>query len=135
MVYYPFKSLIGTLIVHWDLPAEVIQLVQLLLCVLNLNPRVIHGVDSLVDEFDKCIKFVEGHTMRVSLWLLRVKCRLETLVILDDTVDVVRLVHGGHTDGERHFNCYSLQIFKDQKNRLPPLNLQLKFFYILSFVQ
>ena len=58
MVYYPFKSLIGTLVIHRNLPAKVIQLVQLLLCVLNLNPRVIHGVDRLIDEFDESVEFV-----------------------------------------------------------------------------
>ena len=39
--------------------------------------------------------------MGVPLRLLRVECGLETLVTLDDTVDV-GLVHGRHADGERH---------------------------------
>ena len=39
--------------------------------------------------------------MGIPLWLLRVECRLETLVTLDDTIDV-GFVHGGHADGERH---------------------------------
>jgi hypothetical protein len=56
--------------------------------------------------------------MGVPLWLLRVECRLETLVALDDTIDV-GLVHGGHTDGERHFvSIHSKSLFKKMSNTI-----------------
>jgi len=41
--------------------------------------------------------------MGVPVGLPRVKGRLETLVTLDNLVDV-GLVDSGHTDGERHFS-------------------------------
>ena len=43
--------------------------------------------------------------MGVPVRLPRVKGRLETLVTLDNLVDVW-LVDGGHTDGERHLITY-----------------------------
>jgi len=44
--------------------------------------------------------------MGVPVKLPRVKGRLETLVTLDNLVDV-GLVHGGHTDGETHSIPYT----------------------------
>src|SRR6056300_163333 len=98
---YPFKSLIETLIIHWHLSTKIIKLVQLFLSLFNFNPRVIHGIHRIIHEFEEGVQLIESHAMGVPVRLPRVKRRLETLVTLDNLVDV-GLVDGGHTDGERH---------------------------------
>ena len=47
--------------------------------------------------------------MRVPIQLSRVERRLETLVVLDDTIDVGLVGGSGHADGERHFSTLVLR--------------------------
>jgi hypothetical protein len=102
---YPFKSLIETLVIHWHLSTKIVQLVQLSLCLLEFDLRFIHGINGIIHKFEEGVQLVERNTMGVPVRLPRVKGRLETLVTFDNLVDM-GLVHGGHTDGDRHLITY-----------------------------
>jgi hypothetical protein len=74
----------------------------------EFNPRVIHGIHGFIHKFQEGVQLVESHAMGVPVRLPRMKRRLDTLVILDNLVDV-GLVGGGHADGERHFSTLVLR--------------------------
>src|SRR6056300_248381 len=105
---YPFKSLIITTIIKWNFSTKVIQLIKLLLSLFNFNCSVIHGIDGIIDEMQKRIEFIECYTVRFSVLLLRMRRKFETLVVLDNLVDVRFVDMGGHTDDERHCVYYLL---------------------------
>src|SRR6056300_1915201 len=85
---YQFKSLIITTVIKWYFSTKVIQLIKLLLGLFEFNPRVIHGIHGFIHKFQECVQLVESHAMCVPVRLPRVKRRLETLVALNDFVDV-----------------------------------------------